>query len=85
MQNQERGKCWKVHKAKAELRLKLVLNDSFVFHQPHGSTKPEVFYSSFISLLDVFDSGRIIMNTSTSVATQDAWCQMMMQQLSQPR
>ncbi|CAB3981721.1 multidrug resistance-associated 4-like isoform X1, partial [Paramuricea clavata] len=57
---------------KLKLRLKLVFNDSLVFHQPHGSTKPEIVYSSSISLLDVINiAARTTENTTTSVAAQN--------------
>ena len=41
---------------KLELRIKSIFKDSPVFHQPHGSTKPEIVYSSSISLLDVINA-----------------------------
>ena len=36
-----------------KLRLKSVFNDNLVLYQRHGSAKPEIVYSSSISLLDV--------------------------------
>ncbi len=57
---------------KLKLRLKSVFNGSLVFHQPRGSTKPEIVYSSSISLLDVINSAaRTTENTTTSVTTQN--------------
>ncbi|CAB3983850.1 Hypothetical predicted protein [Paramuricea clavata] len=57
---------------KLKLCLKLVFNDSLVFHQPHGSTKPEIVYSSSISLLGVINiATRTTENTTTSVAAQN--------------
>ena len=57
---------------KLKLRLKSVFNDSLVFHQPYGSTKPEIVYSSSISLLDVINAAaRTTENTTTSVTAQN--------------
>ncbi|XP_028412609.1 uncharacterized protein LOC114535509 [Dendronephthya gigantea] len=57
---------------KLKLRLKLAFNDRLVFHQPHGSTKPEIVYSSSISLIDVINkAARTTENTTTSVTAQN--------------
>ena len=60
------------NRQKLKLRLKSVFNDSLVFHQPYSSTKPEIVYSSSISLLDVINAAaRTTDNTTASVTAQN--------------
>lgn len=50
---------------KLKLRLQSIFKDDLVFHQTHASTKPEIVYSSSISLLDVINTAAITSQNKT--------------------